>query len=477
MARGQWLTGSALTLAICAALAGCMAAFRPDVSVDLPETYHEASHVSGKVLNDTELATWWEQFADPLLSELISQTLTNHTDLKIALARVDQARAARRGALSALLPTFGYGAQIMRYEGGDTNSLMLGPFGIEEFVINSWQSNLQAAWELDLFGAGRARLAASREEVRATAADVQAVRLSLVSAVADLYVSYRGIQQQQRLLRDSLTEAEEFLTIAEHSFRAGIVLSTDIDLARAGVAEVEAKIEQSEALLAKLRLNLENICMLSPGSLEKQLFTITDLPHIPLTIASGQPIDLLLRRPDLIAAQARLFAALKQGDAARLDYWPKFTLSGTFGQSGFGIGGGMPGGTTMWMGGLNLVLPLFDFGARKAQVELSDARSREALLRYQKGALDALFDVERALTQLARDAKRKNLLQTQVNERTTVLQKTRRQYEVGGVGRLEMAQARIALLESQSVLLGQQVAQLQTQIHLFRALGGGWQVN
>lgn len=459
-------------------VSACTTPFNSGVApLDIPENYHESSKTSGKsanTLDDAQLATWWEQFNDPVLSDLIAQALERNSDLQIAMTRVDQARATERGALSALFPTIGYGAQIRRYRGGDTNSVILEQTGIDEVAVNYWQSGLQAVWEIDLFGAGRARLASSKNQAYATAADVQAVRLTLASTVASLYMSYRGAQQQQILLQKGLKEANEFLDIAKRSYKAGMILSTDINVAEAGVADVEAKLQQADATVAQLRLNLENISMLAPGSLESKLIAQAKLPSIPLTIAKGQPIDLLMRRPDLIAAQARFQAALSQSDAARLDYLPKLSLAGLFGQSGFTVTGGMPSGDVMWMGGLGLVLPLFDFGARKAQVEMSDARSREALLNYNKSVMNALFDVENALARLNRDEKQHNALQKQVNEREAILKKTNIQYKVGEVGRLDMALARVSLLDSQSSLLAQEVSQLQTQIALFRALGGGW---
>ena len=478
--RTRRLTGNVAAISVLMALSGCTTPFETDISFYLPGLFHETPKAQPDALqaepNAAELATWWTQFNDPLLSTLVSEALENNTDLQTALARVDQARAAELGAFSMLMPTVATGGQIRRYEGGDTNSFVADRTGVQEKVVNYWQINLQAAWEIDLSGAGRARLAATREQIAATRADAQAVRLSLVSAVVSLYVNYRGAQQQHALSQKGLREAEEILDIVKRSFAAGVGMSGDINAAQASVAQAQTRLQQSDVAMAKLRLNLENICMMEPGALEEKLAANPELPHIPATLSAGQPIDLLTRRPDLIAAQSRFMAALSEGDAARLDYWPKLTLAGVFGQSGFGFGGGIPSGDPMWMGGANLVLPLFDFGAREAQVELSDARSKAALLAYKKEALGALFDVERALAQLSRDEELLTALRKQVSERTIVLQKTRRQYDVGDVGRFEIARDRVILLESESALINQQVAQLQTQNALFLAMGGGWDV-
>lgn len=455
---------------------GCVAPFQFDSLFKLPDSYRETDMAEQKkqALSAPELAIWWEQFHDPVLSQLINETLTRNNDLKIAATRVEQARAVELGARSLLLPTVGLGAQAKRFSGGETESILLNEIGIDNFSANYWQTGLQVGWELDLFGAGRARLAAAQEQRKASLADVQAVRLSLTATVASLYSSYRGLQQQQLVLQDSLKEAKEFLDIAERSFTAGVVLSTDVNLARAGVAQVQARLQKVDAGLAQVRLNLENLSMLPPGSLNALLAEPKPIPQIEATISPGQPVELLMRRPDLISAEARFKATLKQGEAARLDYLPKFSLAGLLGRSGMEIGSNVSSAGSLWLVNLIMSVPLIDFGARQSQVEIADARSREALLAYEKFALAALFDVERALAQLAREQQQQQAIQTEIDERNIVLQKTSRQYELGDAGRLEMAQARVALLDSRAALVTQQVSQLQTQISLFLAMGGGW---
>lgn len=199
---------------------------------------------------------------------------------------------------------------------GDTDLVLLKPFGIDRLEFDRWQAGLQASWELDLFGQGRARLAAAREQSKAAQADVQAVTLSVAASVANIYVNYRGLQKQQQLTLESLAIADEVVRIAERSFDAGVVKSTDVDLARADAAQLQARLAELDSALAQLRLNLENLCVLQPGALTQELRETAGMPHVPGPVAPGQPADLLLRRPDLIAAQARFEASLRQSDLA-----------------------------------------------------------------------------------------------------------------------------------------------------------------
>jgi outer membrane protein TolC len=182
-----------------------------------------------------------------------------------------------------------------------------------------------------------------------------------------------------------------------------------------------------------------------------------------------------MRRPDLIAARDRLFASVKQSDAARLNYWPTFSLSALLARNGWEIAGQNLGPSTFWLFGAVAAMPLIDFGARESQVESSDAQAQQALRAYEKTASGALYDVEQALSRLKRQEQLQQARNEEVARRNEVLRKTTRQFTVGDVGRIDIDQARVALLESQAALVREQVGQLQAQVALFRAMGGGWQ--
>lgn len=451
-------------------LGGCVAPLSIDTDIELPPDYHtnlDALEFDSVTINNEDLVQWWEQFEDPTLTELVNIAINNSKDIEIALARIEQARAIELGARASLLPQIGVGAASQRYTGLALTT------GTE--VVRQWQADLQASWEVDLFGAGRQRLAAARFQTEASITDVHAVRLSLVAIVASLYLDYRGMQQQSELLQESLEYAHEFLEIAQRNFLYGFAQQVDVRMAQADVSQVQAQLELTNTQISLLRFNLENLCMLSPGSLESLLSEHAPLPDIPAMISNNQPVDLLMRRPDLLAAQLRLQSAIAQGQAARRDYFPKLSLSGLLGFSGIRIGGVNQGTEDLWFAGISTLLPILDFGTRRAQVQLWDARTQEALLAYQQQAINALFDVERALLQLSRDQEILLTLTTQVQERQKILQLIYRQFEVGTVGRLDVVQSRIALLQSQMTLLAQDISRLQTQVALFRALGGGWE--
>jgi NodT family efflux transporter outer membrane factor (OMF) lipoprotein len=463
---------------VLAIASGCTSPLRLDSPKTLPQHFNEASPAQADTLvapDDAQLATWWTQFNDPALNQLIETAIAHNYDISIAAARVDQARAGVRLARSQLLPSLGAGTQAASYHGSETSLEFQEFLGINDLDASFWRVGLQTQWEIDVFGRGRARLAAARASTLAAAGDAEAVRLAVIGGVADLYMTYRGLLQQRELLAQSHQIAADFVVIAEKSFTAGIVLSTDIDVARAGLAQVEARQQDVETAIASAQLALENLCAVQPGELTATLSTVSGLPKPLPDITPGQPVDLLMRRPDLIAARDRLFASVRQSDAARLNYWPTFSLSALLARNGWNIAGQALGPSTFWLFGAAAALPLIDFGARESLVESSDAQAQQAFHAYEKAASGALFDVEQALSRLKRQEQLQQARNEEVRRRSEVLRKTTRQFSVGDIGRLDIDQARLALLESQATLVREQVGQLQAQVALFRAMGGGWQ--
>ncbi|WP_206093597.1 efflux transporter outer membrane subunit [Pandoraea sp. ISTKB] len=475
--RRRALTRSTMATVLCATLAACYGPLKLADQTPAPARYTEATSSDATPPDDAALAVWWQQYHDETMTYVVTTALAQNQDIRIAAGRLDEARATIDAARSQLFPTIGAGVDGLRYYGGPTSLEFQQLLGVNDLTAQMWRGALQAQWEVDVFGRGRDRLSATKSLATAAAGDVEAVRLSVAAAAADLYINYRGLQQQHDLLRASESIASDFVTIAQKSFTAGVVLSTDIRVAQAGLAQVRARLADVDVAIAQARLGLENLCALPPGSLTQRLAGTGVLPSALPAIGPGQPIDLMRRRPDLIAAQARLEASIRQSDAARKNYWPTFSLAGTLARNGWQLAGQTLAPSTFWLFNIAAMVPLIDFGARKSQVDASDARAQQALAMYDKTAMTALFDVERALARLSRQAEVLASRREEVAQRNRVLSNVQRQYAVGDNGRLDIDQSRLALLESQSAQVREQVAQLQAQVALFRAMGGGWQAN
>jgi NodT family efflux transporter outer membrane factor (OMF) lipoprotein len=461
-----------------ALLAGCSGPLKLNRPPDMPAQYQQVAPdaaTAAQSLEDTQLANWWLQYNDPSLNALIQRALEHNYDLALAATRVDDARSNILAARSALLPSVGVGAEAAKYHGGETQLEFAEFLGINDLDAQFWRVGLQTQWEIDVFGRGRARLAAARAITLAAAGDEQAVRLAVVATVADAWMTYLGLIEQSRLIAQSRAIAEDFVVIAQHSFVAGVVLSSEIDAARAALAQITAREQEVNSAIAAARLSIEQVCGARPGELASVFEAATGLPQALPAIAPGQPVDLLERRPDLIAARDRLVAAVRQADVARLNYWPTFSLSAVLARNGWEIAGQSLGPSTLWLFGAAAMMPLIDFGARESRVQATDAQARAAELAYEKAANGALFDVEQALTRLSRQAQLQAARKDEVAQRSTLLHKTQTQLRVGEVGRMDVDRAQLALVDSQAALIREQVGELSAQIALFRAMGGGWE--
>ncbi|WP_408583361.1 efflux transporter outer membrane subunit [Paraburkholderia tropica] len=469
----------AVAFTIVSALCACNGPLKLDHPPAMPAGFEQQQNAAEanaqQSIDETRLVNWWTQFDDPALNALIEHALKNNYDLRLAAARVDDARSNILAARSALLPSVGVGVEAAKYHGGETQLEFAQFLGVNDLDAQFWRVGLQTQWEIDVFGRGRARLAAARAMTLAAAGDAQAARLAVVATVADAYMTYRGLIVQRRLIEQSRAIAEDFVVIAQHSFVAGVVLSTDIDAARAALAQIQAREQEVDRALVSARLSIEQICAAQPGELASVLDETTELPQALPAIAPGQPVDLLERRPDLIAARDRLFAAVRQSDVARLNYWPTFSLSAVLARNGWEIAGQSLGPSTLWLFGAAAMMPLIDFGARESRVQATDAQARAAELAYEKAAQGALFDVEQALARLSRQAQLRDVRTNEVAQRRTILRKTQTQLRVGEVGRMDLDRAQLALVDSEAALVREQVGELSAQIALFRAMGGGWE--
>lgn len=475
--RGAWPAVRRIAPVLLAVFAGCSGPLKLDRPPELPAQYqsNEADTANAQSFDETQLANWWLQYDDPALDTLIQRALAHNYDLALAATRVDDAHSNILAARSALLPTIGVGVEAAKFHGGETQLEFAKFLGITNLDAQFWRVGLQTQWEIDVFGRGRARLAAARAMTLAAAGDAQAARLAVVATVADAYMTYRGLIEQRRLIVQSREIAADFVVIAQHSFLAGVVLSTDIDAARAALAQVQAREQEVNSAIVAARLAIEQICAARPGELADVLDETTGLPHALPAIAPGQPIDLLERRPDLIAARDRLFASLRQADVARLNYWPTFSLSAVLARNGWEIAGQSLGTSTLWLFGAAAVMPLIDFGARESRVQATDAQARAAEIAYEKAASGALFDVEQALARLSRQTQLQAARNDEVAQRRTLLGKVQTQLRVGEVGRMDVDRAQLALANSEAALVRERVGELSAQIALFRAMGGGWE--
>ena len=402
---------------------------------------------------------WWARFNDRVLTGLVTSALQANHSIEGALGALRQALALRDVAAAGLRPSLKVSGQRSAGPGAG----------------NRFAATLDASWELDLFGATHSALAVSQATVRASAATLAAVQVSIAAEVGLAYLTLRGAQAQLTIAQENLISQQESRQISQWRTHAGVASELEVEQARAAAEQAAS---QMPGLQTTIRQASHALAVLSgepPTTLLNLLTAAAPVPRATGTLALTIPADTLRRRPDVRAAEQQVLAStarVTQADAARA---PSFRLSGNIGLQALGLGG--LGGSASRVGALLASWPLWDGGAGLAQVKAQQAALDQASSHYRATVLSALREVEDALVALEGDQLRLLRLE-QVTE------------AAGNAKRMAMQRYRSGLVDFQNVLVTQRVhlssenslANASTDlgadhVRLYKALGGGWQAS
>ncbi len=474
------MTAKALAAPLLLALALSACSSAPQYAdPPLPEGWFSAA---GEQAADAEtLAAWWRQFDDPQLTALVSRAMQQNHDVRLAMARVTAARAQLRQSRAGLLPSFDLpGSASRQWVENDQDAEPGSP--LADFIpdddvisVDTWELALQATWELDLFGATRARRDSAARQLRSAEAQTVAARLAVASNTAQGYLQLRALQGQRALLVEGIEVARELERIAGLLFHAGEVTRLDVEATSAERASLEADLDELDIHLAEAQLALDTLLAESPGSTAARLAASAPVPLAEQRIAPGQPIDLLRRRPDLIAEAARLDAAELQSLAARRDLFPKLAVQAAVGRSGFALGDAISSASNFARVGATFGLPLLDYPRRGAAIDLADAEGETAYVAFEQTLARALEEVERGLTRMAGQQRRHASLSRTREHRERAHRLAQRSYELGEANLSEVLDAQRGALQARQRALEGRTALATAQVALYVALGGGWQ--
>lgn len=410
---------------------------------------------------------WWTLYHDPLLDRLVARALADNLDLQIALARIDASRALRSVAAAGASPELNLGAGAARQR------ISADQAGFSEPLITEPLSlGLDASWEIDLFGRIREGVRAADADLQASAEEARGVRVALVSEVVQAYAQARGLEERLRIVRQNADSQGRTLQLTEQLYAAGS--SPEADLSRAR-SQAESTAAQVPALQLEWQRSLHRLAVLlaQPSEALYQQFAASpvQLSEVAL-VDAGTPADLLRRRPDIRAAEARLIAAYARVGVAKADVLPRLSLSAALGSLVDGVSAANLANSTFWLAGLNASVPLLDGGRRRAVVELRDAEGRQALLAYRRTVLNAVAEVESALAAARRNAESQRHLARAAEQASAAAQQIQRSWAAGEAPFLDVLQAQRVELTAQNALSRIKTAQLQNQAVLVQALGG-----
>jgi NodT family efflux transporter outer membrane factor (OMF) lipoprotein len=398
---------------IVASLAGCAdLAPPPAMTPNLPAAWNNWTD-SKDTKPPVDLTRWWTGFGDATLDRLVREAAAENLSLKQAASRVSAARASRQAAVAGLLPSVtgaatAQGEQLFGNDRTGNIALPVGAPGVgstgQPLVLGAqsggyYESGIDAAWELPLFGRGEATRKAAAGAVGAAVADEAAAKVTLVAEVARNYVTLRADQQRQVLLAASLATERRLASLVEVRWHAG--LANELDLARARNAgdRVATRLAPVEG---EIRGTLQRLATLRGGTApDPALLALAPLPTPPTASLAVVPAELLRLRPDILKAEQIVEENAGALGIAVAKLYPQFTLVGSISAVGSFSGGVLPGPVGLLSGGPAVTIPLLDWGAQLAQAKARNAELAASVLHYREAVLTGIEEVETALAHVA----------------------------------------------------------------------------
>lgn len=414
-------------------------------------------------------ADWWVSLGDPVLNALVDQALAQGTTVKIAEARLMQARALRREALSALVPTVQASGQA-RYAGASANgnSPVSGKRDSRLF-----SAGFDASWEVDIFGVARRGAQASLANLRAAREDVADARLSLAADVVSSYMDYRLAEERIRLAEENVAAQERTVQLTEARNRVGDVSGLDVAQARTQMLATRAALplyrQQMEVARGTLAVLVDRLPTTFTVSSSTPLASTT-VPLVP----AGLPSTLLERRPDVLAAEQRWRASTALVGVAQAQRFPLFNLTAALGSQSSQMTNLLANGSGFWSLVPAVAAPVFDGGYRRAEVDLRKGQESESAAAYRQAVLLALRDVESALASVGEERVRFNDLDQAAQSSRTAFRYAQARYKAGEEGLLSVLQAQGSLTAAEDARAQSQVQVVKNWVALVKALGGGF---
>ena len=405
---------------------------------------------------------WWAGFSSAELNDIILAVQRSNLDLAAAEQRIRQADARVRIAGSALLPEIGAGLSGSRSgEIGDASS-----FG------DSFGADFSASYEVDFWGRNRATLQAAQAGSVATRADRETVALTAVSGAANTFFQVLSLRERLEIARLNLENAQQVLEVTRSRVRNGVATPLELSQQLGAIAGQQAVIPQLEQQVLETRAALALLTGRPPEGFDIAGENLEEI--VPPNVAPGLPSDLLLRRPDIVAAEADLIAAHADLAAARAALFPSISLTAGGGLSSDTLIGLVRDSAVALSIGAGLSQTIFDAGARQAQSDAAAAAELETLANYRNAVISAFADVEIALGNIANLAEQEIYEIEQTEQAQFAFDIVTARYREGAVDYLTLLDAQRTLYQARDSLGQLKLARLQSVVALFQALGGGW---
>ena len=414
--------------------------------------------------------TWWELYQDPVLNDLVSKALHNNTDIKVAVARVEEADAFLREVGAALFPQINLDSS-----GARSRVTELGAFpAFNGPYRENYNIKLGTSFELDFWGKLRRAKESAKAQALATVYARDTVELSLSGLVASNYLLLRSLEAQLAISRNSLATREESLALTKRRLEGGVVSALDVHQAEVAYSNLVAQI----ADLTRQRAIVEHQLAVLTGVLDLKIAEgdIKSVPTPPVPPA-GLPSSLLEARPDVRQAEQTMISANAKIGVAKAALFPTISLTANYGGESADLSNVLKSAARIWTGGLALNLPIFDSGRLSARVDQASAQQKQALASYEGAIQTAFKEVNDALVTVRKSAEREAALQSSEQAAMKAMEIAQNRYKAGYSAYIDVLDSQRVYNDTALAFIQSRQSRLVATVDLFKALGGGWQAD
>jgi NodT family efflux transporter outer membrane factor (OMF) lipoprotein len=452
-------------------LAGCQVGpdYTPPV-IQAPDTW--AAPEQGGIPGTGAVAQqWWKQLNDPILEQLVAIAVEQNLDLKEWRYRIAEARALRGVTASGLWPNVDADGSASRTRNSGNGNL----FGGNGTTTTNLRAGFDAGWEIDVFGRVSRDIQAAEATIDAAEESRRDTLVTVMAEVARNYVEYRSFQQRVEIARKNARTQSESLKLSDSRFKAGLTSELDVARGRALVATTEAAIPTLEAAKIAAANRIAVLLGKAPGSFMADLDAPKDVPMFNGDLGVGLPADLVRRRPDIRRSERELAAATARIGVATADLYPRFSLTGSFGIQSRNADDLYDAQSRFWSIGPSVKWPIFEAGRIRSNIMVTEARTEQAMVRYERAVLGALEEVENAMVGTGRERIRRTALLEAVSANRRSVELATELYSKGLTDYLSVLDAQRQLFSSEDQLADADRNVTERAIALYKALGGGWE--
>jgi multidrug efflux system outer membrane protein len=437
-------------------------------SIDVPNEFRNAA--SAAQTNVLGELPWWDVFKDPELKGLIEKALTNNYDLRIAVTRVEQARAIAEQNRALYFPQVDYTAQAARSKNAFIGSPI--PVANGGKTLNTFLVGGSASWDIDLWGRLHRLNESARAQYLASQDAQRAVAISVISQVAQAYFRLLALDEQLGIAKRSTNSFGESLRIFSQRLEHGVVSKLETSAATAALASAAATVPEIERQIVIAQNLIDVLLGQNPGTVSRQRSLAEE--DLALTIPPGLPSDLLRRRPDILEAEHFLISANAQVGVAIANFFPQLSLTALFGQVSPELSGFTSGAANAWSITAGLSGPLFHGGQLRGEYHQAKSAREESRLRYHSTVIDAFQEVSNDLVSLQKLGQEQEQQRRAVEAYRVAVQVSMERYVAGRASYYEVLQEQQQLFPAEDSLVQIQLNQLISYIQLYQALGGGF---